>query len=357
MTAPAETQQRSLTQELKDIEEELAEIQGSGREDIHTYGHLLRIQCSLQICKPNCPTRSGSKSHFRAYHRASSMRKQKKRVKKNNKPKEQRTKLTEKKLDIHAPNETGQNDRLETIYEEEPTLDDKNHGHNGETPSQEPGDPEDPEESGKPEDPEDPGNTEDPENPEIPEIPEIPEDPEVPEEPKSRERAHARPTSSSIVGASVLPRAAYLDEHHRRASSRAGVATCGYQRIEHVSKKPRAIRHLDHLQLLLPTREGEALSANAQRPSGSARAARRAWRTRLLQPGVHAASLQRRAQQHTTAAPLSVLGAHYHGNPAYTRVHDSGTAAERNGITHQTSQLVQRQAADNSHSHMTLSGF
>ncbi|CAB0037103.1 unnamed protein product [Trichogramma brassicae] len=49
-----------------------------GQEDIHTYGHLLRIQCSLQICKPNCPTRSGSKSHFRAYHRASSMRKQKK---------------------------------------------------------------------------------------------------------------------------------------------------------------------------------------------------------------------------------------------------------------------------------------
>ncbi|CAB0043059.1 unnamed protein product [Trichogramma brassicae] len=30
MTAPAETQQRSLTQELKDIEEELAEIEGSG---------------------------------------------------------------------------------------------------------------------------------------------------------------------------------------------------------------------------------------------------------------------------------------------------------------------------------------
>uniref|UniRef100_A0ABD2WDK0 Peptidase A2 domain-containing protein n=1 Tax=Trichogramma kaykai TaxID=54128 RepID=A0ABD2WDK0_9HYME len=44
---------------------------------IYTYGHLLRIQSRLQICKPNCPTRSGSKSRFRAYHRASSMRKQK----------------------------------------------------------------------------------------------------------------------------------------------------------------------------------------------------------------------------------------------------------------------------------------
>ncbi|CAB0040350.1 unnamed protein product [Trichogramma brassicae] len=113
-----------------------------------------------------------------------------------------------------------------------------------------------------------------------------------------------RPTSTSNIHASILPRAAYLDEHHRRASSRAGLATCGYQRIEHVSKKPRAtvcapIRHLDHLQLLLSIREGEALPANAQRPSGSARAARRARRarrTRLLQPGVHAASLQRRAQ-------------------------------------------------------------
>ncbi|CAB0039214.1 unnamed protein product, partial [Trichogramma brassicae] len=37
----------------------------------------IQTTCSLQICKPNCPTRSGSKSHFRAYHRASSMRKQK----------------------------------------------------------------------------------------------------------------------------------------------------------------------------------------------------------------------------------------------------------------------------------------
>ncbi|CAB0041879.1 unnamed protein product [Trichogramma brassicae] len=59
-----------------EVDDNFLFMQPKGREDIHTYGHLLRIQCSLQICKPNCPTRSGSKSHFRAYHRASSMRKQ-----------------------------------------------------------------------------------------------------------------------------------------------------------------------------------------------------------------------------------------------------------------------------------------
>ncbi|CAB0036986.1 unnamed protein product [Trichogramma brassicae] len=42
----------------------------------HIYGLVDATPATLQICKPNCPTRSGSKSHFRAYHRASSMRKQ-----------------------------------------------------------------------------------------------------------------------------------------------------------------------------------------------------------------------------------------------------------------------------------------
>ncbi|KAL7306688.1 hypothetical protein TKK_0001361 [Trichogramma kaykai] len=108
------------------------------------------------------------------------------------------------KSDIPAPYETGQNDPLETIYEEEPTLDNKNHRHNSETLSQEPEGPEDPgntqdfdnsenpeipedpENLGKPEDPKGPGNTEDFENSENTEIP---ENPEVPEEPKIRERA------------------------------------------------------------------------------------------------------------------------------------------------------------------------
>ncbi|CAB0041815.1 unnamed protein product [Trichogramma brassicae] len=73
---PARAAVYRTTQSHRRINERNFVVDPKGREDIHTYGHLLRIKCSLQICKPNCPTRSGSKSHFRAYHRASSMRKQ-----------------------------------------------------------------------------------------------------------------------------------------------------------------------------------------------------------------------------------------------------------------------------------------